>query len=250
MSPSVIFKPATARNKNKFSALLCNEYHECIAQFESFKQALRDAILMDCVRQVRAQGESGNPMITINGDDSKGIVARIVEHCQNKDVHAICIDATMSLEQSMKRIFSVLLQLQADGKGMRCPGSAYEFMKHPRETRKEVMIGVQNARQWDGNVWDRFIGTLFRSLNGSRIVLILDSKIAMNVRAHLYSEQVTITAAGSQALLGKMLCGLTRMGILIEGDLIKQLLCDISRNGASFDACCTQLKVRHICDDL
>lgn len=112
MSSSVMFKPATARNKNKFSPLLCNEYHECVAQFEALKYAICEANLMDCIKQLSGHEEKNNPIITIEGDDSRNNVGRIVEYYKNRNVHATCIDANMSLEQSMEKVFSTLLHQQ------------------------------------------------------------------------------------------------------------------------------------------
>lgn len=115
MSSSVIFRPATSKNKNKFPPLLCNEYHECIAQFEALKYAICETSLMDCIKQINEQEEKNIPIITIEGDDSRTSVGRIVEYYRTKNVYSICIDASMSLEQNMKNLFNTLLHHQVTG---------------------------------------------------------------------------------------------------------------------------------------
>jgi hypothetical protein len=240
---SVIFKPAAAKNKSKFSALLSDEYHECITQFESFIQTIRDASLRDCIKQVNEHVGRDKAIIAIKGSDSKGMLGGIVEHYRSNGVCTVLLDAAMPLEQNMKTLFSTLLEMEMDGKGMRCSGSAYEFLRCSQKMHNEVVIGVQNAQQWDGRTWDRLIGILLRNIE-SRIALVLDSKIMTSVGMHLLSEQLTITTATPQILLGKLLCKLVRIGILIDGDLVKGLLTETAHSGVTFDACCTQLKVR------
>ena len=126
---------------------------------------------------------------------------------------------------------------------MRCPGSAYEFARHSQQIHKTIILGIQNAHQWNANVWDRFIGILSRNFK-ARIILVLDSKVAMSASMHLLFEQVTIRTASSCVLFGKLLSKLIRMGIFVDGHLVKYLLTSITRTGVSFDLCCTQLKVR------
>lgn len=133
-----------------------------------------------------------------------------------------------------------------DGKCMRCPGSVYEFTKHFQQTHSTLILGIQNAHQWDASTWNRFNGILLRSFKG-QILLLLDSKPIIDTGLHLLFEQVIVKAASSSVLLGKLLSKLTRMGLLIDGDLVKQLLVSIAHSGISFDSCCTQLKVRMLC---
>lgn len=126
---------------------------------------------------------------------------------------------------------------------MRCPGSAYEFARHSQQIHKAVILGIQNAHQWNAYTWDRFIGILFRNLK-TRVILLLDSRTAMSVSMHMLFEHTTIRTTSSCVLFGKLLSKLTRMGVFIDGHLVKYLLISIARTGASFDVCCTQLKVR------
>lgn len=126
---------------------------------------------------------------------------------------------------------------------MRCPGSAYEFTRHFQQIHKMIILGIQNAHQWNANIWDRFLGLLLRNFK-NRIILVLDSKAAVNTGAHLLFERMVIGTPSSCVLLGKLLCRLTRMGLFIDGHLVKYLLGGISHSGMSFDSCCTQVKVR------